>query len=115
MFTVNTPFKFTLTAEARHAVGDAVAAAGQAAFREVVLAGQGFELACLQFRFRGTTLALSSQVLPSGDIEIAAGLGDASRPASLVTEAAYRRAMEAAIRKAEAERREDKRRLNGWR
>ena len=106
MFTVKTPFRFNLSPKARLAVGDAIAAVAGAAFREVVLAGEGFELAHLQFGFRGLTLALSSSVSAAGDVEIEADLGDPARPASLATEAAYRRALEAARRRDEEARRQ---------
>jgi hypothetical protein len=98
------PFSFRPTAALRVALGNGEAAAAAAAFREVALAARGFDIAFLQFAFRGGVIAVSSRVRLDGRVEVEADLGDHSLPRSTFTEAEYRKALNEASARARSER-----------
>jgi hypothetical protein len=97
MLQIQAPMFVLPTAEARHALGVHLHAAGLAAYREIAFAAKGLEIAHLQFVFRGLTLAACSRVRRDGIVEIEMGLGDPRLPRSCFTAAQMRQA-EAATR-----------------
>ena len=97
MFRIHAPILIVPTAEAREAIGPRLQAAGLAAYREIVLAAKGLEIAHLQFVFGRLTLAVCSRVRRDGVVEIELGLGDPRLPKSSFTAAQMRQA-EAATR-----------------
>jgi hypothetical protein len=80
MFRIHAPILIVPTAEAREAIGPRLQAAGLAAYREIVLAAKGLEIAHLQFVFGRLTLAVCSRVRRDGVVEIELGLGDPRLP-----------------------------------
>jgi hypothetical protein len=85
MFRTNAPIIVVPTIEAERALGASLAAAGQAAYREIAVAAKGLEISFLQFAFQGHILAVCSRVRRSGMVEIELGLGDRTLPASIFT------------------------------
>ena len=96
MFQIQAPIIIVPTADAKLAVGIHLHAAGLAAYREIVLAAKGLEIAHPQFVFRGLTLAACSRVRRDGIVEIEIGLGDPRLPKSAFTAAQMRQAEAAA-------------------
>jgi hypothetical protein len=70
------PIRLITTAEARQALGASLRDAAYAAYREIVIAAKGLEIAHLQFAFGDATLAVCSRVRKDGIVEIELGLGD---------------------------------------
>ena len=97
MFRIQTPLLVVPTHEARLALGGRLQDAGLAAYREVVVAAKGLEIAHLQFAFHGLTLAVCSRIRRDGIVEIEIGVGDPRLPKSSFTTAQLREA-EAASR-----------------
>jgi hypothetical protein len=85
MFRLHAPILIIPTAEARDAIGSRLQAAGVAAYREIVVAAKGLEIAHLQFGFGRLTLAVCSRVRRNGVVEIELGLGDPRLPKSSFT------------------------------
>lgn len=96
MVHVQAPVVVIPTVEAREALGRHLPAAGLAAYREVVVAAKGLEIAHLQFVFRKLTFAVCSRVRRDGIVEIELGLGDPKLPKSSFTAAQLRQAEAAA-------------------
>jgi hypothetical protein len=82
---IQAPILIIATAEARSALGDHVQDAGLAAYREILVAARGLEIAYLQFAFRKLTLAVCSRIRRDGVVEIEIGLGDPRLPKSAFT------------------------------
>ncbi len=97
MYRIQAPVLVAPTHEARLALGARLQDAGLAAYREVVVAAKGLEIAHLQFAFQGLTLAVCSRIRRDGIVEIELGLGDPRLPKSSFTAAQLREA-EAASR-----------------
>lgn len=96
MFQVHASVLIVPTADVTRALGEQVRAAGIAAYREIVLAAKGLELAYLQFVFRGLTLVVCSRVRRDGVPEIEIGLGDPRLLRSAITADQLRQAEAAA-------------------
>ena len=97
MFRIHAPIVIVPTAEAREALGFRLQEAGLAAYREIIVAAKGLEIAHLQFVFGRLTLAVCSRVRRDGVVEIELGLGDPRLPKNSFTAAQMRQA-EAATR-----------------
>ena len=80
MFRIHAPILIVPTAEARVALGSRLQEAGLAAYREIIVAAKGLEIAHLQFVFGRLTLAVCSRVRRDGVVEIELGLGDPRLP-----------------------------------
>ncbi len=108
MILVQPYFLVVPTAEAKTALGERIGEAGVAAWREIVLAAKGVEIAHLQFVFGRLTLAVCSRVRRDGRVEIEIAVGDPRRPSSAITAEQLRRA-EAAARAKNRPRPQDSR------
>ena len=97
MFRIHAPILIVPTVEAREALGSRLQEAGLAAYREIIVAAKGLEIAHLQFVFGRLTLAVCSRVRRDGVVEIELGLGDPRLPKNSFTAAQVRQA-EAATR-----------------
>ena len=97
MFRIHAPILIVPTAEAREALGSRLQEAGLSAYREIIVAAKGLEIAHLQFVFGRLTLAVCSRVRRDGVVEIELGLGDPRLPKNSFTAAQMRQA-EAATR-----------------
>ena len=97
MFRIHAPILIVPTAEAREVLGFHLQEAGLAAYREIIVAAKGLEIAHLQFVFGRLTLAVCSRVRRDGVVEIELGLGDPRLPKNSFTAAQMRQA-EAATR-----------------
>ena len=92
MFRIHAPILIVPTAEAREALGSRLQEAGLSAYREIIVAAKGLEIAHLQFVFGRLTLAVCSRVRRDGVVEIELGLGDPRLPKNSFTAAQLRQA-----------------------
>jgi hypothetical protein len=104
MFRIEAPIIVIPTAEAREALGAQLRDASLAAYREIVIAVKGLEIAHLQFAFRKLTLAVCSRVRRDGIVEIEIGIGNPRLPRSSFTAEQMREAETAARTRSRAPR-----------
>ena len=97
MFRTYAPFLVLPTPEALGHLRGRLRAAAQQAHRHIAAAASDFDIAHLQFRFEGTTLAVSSRVRGDGLVAIELGMGNPHLPKMTITETELRAAMRAAL------------------
>jgi hypothetical protein len=105
MFRIQAPILIVPTVESGKVLGRRLRWAGLAAYREIVVAAKGLEIAHLQFALFELTLAVHSRVRRDGIVEIEIGLGDPRLSARSFTAAQIRQTMNAARAREEVARR----------